>query len=181
MSSQWPSLSPLLSMSLSRHVDPNVRHVDPLRGPAAHLSPSVSLPLSRPLRYVVVPDSLGAGWARGAKSSAVVESIDLMVTLADLAGLPLPKQALGGETLRPMLLAAGTAELAVVAPRKKNWALSQWPRRPSCTTHHNCIDGHDDPFKLIPDQVRWGLRAAMYRYSPPWDTHGGLGVGALEM
>ena len=120
---------------------------------------SLSHALSLSLRYVVVPDSLGAGWARGVKSSTVVESIDLMVTLADLAGLQLPKQALGGETLRPLLLAAGSAELAAVTPRRKNWALSQWPRRPSCTTHHNCIDGHDDPFKLIPDQVR-GLRTA---------------------
>ena len=42
--------------------------------------------------------------ARGHVETSVVESVDLMVTLADLAGLPLPKQALGGETLRPLLL-----------------------------------------------------------------------------
>ena len=36
-----------------------------------------------------------------------------MVTLADLAGIPLPKQALGGETLRPLLLTAEGLEVEV--------------------------------------------------------------------
>lgn len=43
-------------------------------------------------RYVRVPPSLGEGWARGAVSAAVVESVDLFPTLTDLAGLPNPKQ-----------------------------------------------------------------------------------------
>ena len=33
------------------------------------------------------------------------------------------------------LAASGTA------PRRKTWALSQWPRRPSCTVRHGCEDG----------------------------------------
>ena len=36
-----------------------------------------------------------------------------MVTLADLANLPLPKQALGGESLRPLLLTADGLEMEV--------------------------------------------------------------------
>jgi hypothetical protein len=36
-----------------------------------------------------------------------------MVTLADLSGLPLPKQALGGESLRPLLLTAEGLEVEV--------------------------------------------------------------------
>ena len=36
-----------------------------------------------------------------------------MVTLADMAGLPLPKQALGGESLRPLLLTAEGLEAEV--------------------------------------------------------------------
>ena len=51
--------------------------------------------------------------ARGHVETTVVESIDLMVTLADMAGLPLPKQALGGESLRPLLLTAEGLEAEV--------------------------------------------------------------------
>ena len=37
--------------------------------------------------FVVAPDSLSDNWARGHVQTTVVESVDLMVTLADLAGL----------------------------------------------------------------------------------------------
>ena len=47
--------------------------------------------------WVVVPPSLGDHWARGVVQPAVVESLDLYVTIADLAGIPLPKMALGAE------------------------------------------------------------------------------------
>ena len=76
---------------------------------------------------------------------------------------------------------AGAAVAA--AGRKKTWAISQWPRRPSCVTHHNCLDGHGDPFAYSPDQAVMGytLRVDGWRYTawfqfnwtstePIWDT-----------
>ncbi len=52
--------------------------------------------------YVRVPDSLGGSGSgigggavrRGVRETAIVESVDLMPTLADLAGLHLPPQVL---------------------------------------------------------------------------------------
>jgi hypothetical protein len=123
-------------------------------------------------------------------------------TIADLAGIALPRMLFGGESLRPLLLAsaaepeihrktamqqAGESTLAsaswssttppmtslagvrhqhVVPPgRAKGWALSQWPRRPSCLTSHGCLDGHGDPFAWEPDQAVMGytLRVDGYR------------------
>lgn len=106
--------------------------------------------------YVIAPPSLPAEegkWLRGVRVKTPVESVDLFVTLADLAGLPLPRQALGGETLRPLLLPKGA-----VAPRKKAWALSQWARRPSCTRSHGCLDGHGNPWQFEPDQAIMGYK-----------------------
>ena len=148
--------------------------------------------------YVMVGEGVGGGgWRAGAVEPAVVESIDLMVTIADrapaalsstahcvpcspppppppparstrrraVAGIPLPHQALGGETLRPFLVApapaaAAAAAVAVVAaPRKKAWALSQWPRRPSCTVNHGCLDGHGSLSHCRPLPLTWTLAA----------------------
>jgi hypothetical protein len=88
-----------------------------------------------------------------------------MVTLADLAGLPLPKQALAGESMRPLLLTAKGIEVEDIAPRKKTWALSQWPRRPSCTVNHGCEDGHGNPYEKIPDQAIMGYRIRTGRWA----------------
>jgi hypothetical protein len=244
--------------------------------------------------YVRVPDSLSGGGGgggggsgngnasvnvgvarRGARETAIVESVDLMPTLADLAGLQLPPQvtaaafvgdaeratveprppslcrrrrrrtqcalavvrvaspalpffsrifcfrlgcvlccfffsppcrnrttqAIAGETLRPFLFvpAAGesaannnrsdsaaaaaaapavAAAAAAAAPRQlattaagapaarnKTYALSQWPRRPSCTTSRGCTDGHGDPSVPDPDVAIMGyaLRVDQWR------------------
>mmetsp|Transcript_3734 Transcript_3734/g.11719 ORF Transcript_3734/g.11719 Transcript_3734/m.11719 type:complete len:192 (-) Transcript_3734:147-722(-) len=111
--------------------------------------------------YVRVPQSISGNWVAGIKSEAVVESLDLYATLADLAGLPPPAQPLGGESLRPLLTAAPGP------PRNKTWALSQWPRRPSCVTHHSCTDGHGNPYEFLPDQAIMGykLRVADWAYT----------------
>merc|ERR1712190_629520 len=110
--------------------------------------------------YVVVPPSLGEEWARGARVSTVVESVDLMVTLADLARLPLPAQALAGESMRPLLQTKPSVK------RNKTYALSQFPRRPSCVSNHGCLDGHGDPYAFSPDQAVMGykLRVAQWAY-----------------
>jgi hypothetical protein len=54
---------------------------------------------------------------------------------------------------------------AIPQGRAKGWALSQWPRRPSCLTSHGCLDGHGDPFAWEPDQAVMGytLRVDGYR------------------
>jgi hypothetical protein len=82
--------------------------------------------------FVVVPDTVApravaARWARGAVVATVVESIDLYLTLADLAGLALPREAFGGESLRALLVekSAATNVSATAAVRTKTWALSQ--------------------------------------------------------
>jgi len=60
--------------------------------------------------------------------------------------------------------------------RVKDWALSQWPRRPSCMTHHSCLDGHGDPYTFTPDQAVMGytLRVNAWRYTAwfqfDWDS-----------
>ena len=115
--------------------------------------------------YVRIPASLGPGWRRGVRSRAIVESVDLYPTLADLAGIGLPPgQRLGGETLRPLLRTTetgrgGSGHAAAPSPvRNKTWALSQWPRRPSCTQRHGCVDGHGDPYSFDPDQAIMGYK-----------------------
>ena len=94
--------------------------------------------------FVVPPK--GDGWARNVTSDAIVESVDLFPTIASLAGLDLPDgQSLGGESLVPFLR---KQEHGAAPPQQaRPWALSQWPRRPSCTHHFGCIDGHGDPSK----------------------------------
>ena len=118
--------------------------------------------LATRIPMIVVPPKalLGTGWFRGRREPTIVESIDLYPTLADLAGLPLPKQAFAGETLRPLLGGTGT--------RKKTWALSQWPRRPSCTTAHACIDGHDDPWRAKPDVAVMGYKLRTDEWAYIW-------------
>ena len=68
-------------------------------------------------------------------------------------------QALGGESLRSLLHGDGSG-------RKKDWALTQWPRRPSCTTRHGCPDGAGNPYEPSPDQALMGykLRTARWAY-----------------
>lgn len=78
---------------------------------------------------------------------------------------PLPKQALGGESMRSLLLTGKGMELESPAPRKKTWALSQWPRRPSCTVNHGCEDGHGNPYEKIPDQAIMGYRIRTDRWA----------------
>ena len=102
----------------------------------------------------------GLAWNNGVISKIIVESVDLMITLADLAGIPLPAEQFGGESLRPLLLAGATAlssssssDVDGVAPRKKTWAMSQWPRRPSCVSTHGCTDGHGNPYEPANDQA----------------------------
>lgn len=113
--------------------------------------------------YVRVPKSLTGNWARGVKSNGIVESVDLFATLIDLAGLVPPNQPLAGESLRPLLLVNSEGvDIDGVAPmagvRNKTWALSQWPRRPSCVTHHACTDGHGNPYEMLPDQAIMGYK-----------------------
>jgi hypothetical protein len=105
----------------------------------------------------VVPPLGASGWRRGVRVSTPVEAVDLMPTLADLAGLPMPKLAYGGESLRA-LIAAPSPSAPPPPPRQKTWALMQWPRRPSCTTQHSCPDGGGDPFDLLPDAAVMGYR-----------------------
>lgn len=103
----------------------------------------------------VVPPRGAAGWARGRRVKTPVEAVDLLPTLAELAGLRLPTQAYAGESLRPLLQSTPPG-----APggRNKTWALTQWPRRPSCTTAHHCLDGGGDPYDATPDQAVMGYR-----------------------
>jgi hypothetical protein len=81
------------------------------------------------------------------------------------AGLSLPAQALGGESMRPLLLAAAQQDDDAPLVRKKTWALSQWPRRPSCTVG-GCEDGHGNPYEYLPDQAVMGykLRTESWAY-----------------
>lgn len=125
--------------------------------------------------YVVVPEGLhGGAWHRGTQSGTVVESVDLYITLADLAGVPLPAQALGGESLRPLL------EITSVRPRKKSYALSQWPRDRSCAYTHGCIDGHGNPWNITSPEGRavmgYRLRTDRWAYvcwfSFDWGVNG---------
>ena len=57
--------------------------------------------------YVVVPPGPSApgtnAWARGVRQPSIAESVDLCLRLCDLASLPLPNMALGGESLRALL------------------------------------------------------------------------------
>jgi len=110
--------------------------------------------------YVVVPPSLGEGWARGVRVDTPVEAVDLLPTLADLAGIPLPTQALAGESMRPLLQTKPSMQ------RNKTYALSQFPRRPSCVTKHGCMDGGGNPYDFSPDQAVMGykLRTAEWAY-----------------
>lgn len=93
--------------------------------------------------YISLPSSLGSSWGRGVVSSTPVESVDLYPTLADLAGLPMPKMHLGGESMRGLL----SGQHGNSAVRNKTWALSQWPRHPSCATQHQCADGSGNPWQ----------------------------------
>eukprot|EP00041_Stephanoeca_diplocostata_P007512 m.106649 g.106649 ORF g.106649 m.106649 type:complete len:467 (+) comp16913_c0_seq2:849-2249(+) len=93
-------------------------------------------PLGSAVPHSLIAKSADSGWRRGVTTDAIVESVDLYVTLADLAGLPLPKgQPLSGETLRPLLASASDAEGSVpTSSRNKTWALSQVPSlRIRCT------------------------------------------------
>lgn len=111
--------------------------------------------------YVRVPPSLdGGGWRRGVKEHTVVESVDLYPTLADLAGLKLPPQRLGGESLRPLLRNEMAGEARYAGMRGKDWALTQWPRRAECTTRHGCADGQGNPWQPTED----GQSAALMGY-----------------
>lgn len=58
--------------------------------------------------------------ANGTKSNSLVEFVDIYPTLADLAGLPVPK-TLEGVSLKPLLTGAAT--------KVKDTAFSQFPRR----------------------------------------------------
>ena len=125
--------------------------------------------------FVVVPELLQKSRGnirRGVTETTVVESIDLMPTLADLASIPLPRQVLGGETLTSLLFEENKTQESGhawtnVQTRQKTYALSQWPRRPSCATSHTCVDGHDDPFRPEPDVALMGytLRTDDWRYT----------------
>ena len=113
--------------------------------------------------YVVVPPSIKGNWAHGLIQPSIVESIDLYVTLADLAGLALPGQALGGETMRPLL--QKSVDTISKPGREKTWALTQWPRRPSCTWNHGCEDGHGNPYEATPDQAIMGYKLRTERWA----------------
>eukprot|EP00045_Choanoeca_perplexa_P008852 m.83058 g.83058 ORF g.83058 m.83058 type:complete len:594 (+) comp14645_c0_seq2:3-1784(+) len=104
-------------------------------------------------------------------SDTLAESVDLYPTLVELAGLQLPpKQNFGGRSLVPALEGHPMTDT-------HNYAISQWPRRPSCTTAHGCVDGHGDPFAFDPDQavMSYSLRTPEYRYSVwfnyTWETY----------
>eukprot|EP00056_Hartaetosiga_gracilis_P012986 m.210314 g.210314 ORF g.210314 m.210314 type:complete len:507 (+) comp13779_c2_seq37:810-2330(+) len=70
----------------------------------------------------------------GAKTSALAELVDLYPTLADLAGVPLPKENEGGEYL-------GGVSLKPIfedpSSKVKDVALSQFPRCWQNNTHHS--------------------------------------------
>jgi len=111
--------------------------------------------------YVSVPSSLGT-FARGVVETTPVESLDLFPTLAQLADLELPPMALGGESLVALLSGPKTV------PRKKTWALSQWPRRPSCTTSHQCMDGGGNPWHSNAGDgslMGYTIRDELWRYT----------------
>ena len=117
---------------------------------------------------------------RGAVSSSIVETIDLLPTLADLAGLALPAGQLSpGQSLAPVLLKApppgagggGAAGAGAAAALPKAYALSQWPRRRSCLHKHSCTDGHGDPSSPAADTALMGytLRTDEWRYTAWFD------------
>jgi hypothetical protein len=94
-----------------------------------------------------------------------------------------PGQLVAGESMKSLLLLPSTdtetnehssgtkavehsgAMHGAVQARKKHWALSQWPRRPSCTTKPNCIDGHGDPFAPEDDQVSTAVACVYSEHS----------------
>jgi len=116
--------------------------------------------------FVSVPASLG-DFGRNVSSVAVAESVDLFPTLAELAGIESKvTQELAGESLVPLLR-------TTPGSLNKTFALSQWPRRPSCVDHHGCEDGHGDPSAMQPDAAVMGYtyRTAEWRYGAwfPYD------------
>jgi len=116
----------------------------------------------RSLRIPLLIAVPGKNSRKNVTESQIVESIDLYPTLADLAGISLPEgQQLNGESLVGLLSHQGHP-----LRERKNWALSQWPRRPSCIQVHKCIDGHNDPSAFLPDQAVMGysLRVENWRY-----------------
>lgn len=113
--------------------------------------------------FVSAPPSLGP-FSRNVTSQVPVESIDLFPTLVSLAGIEAKvAQQMAGESLEPLLRPPGARG---VGGRSKVYALSQWPRRPSCINHNSCTDGHGDPFQPDPDVAIMGYtyRDAEYRY-----------------
>ena len=114
--------------------------------------------------YISPPNSLTSTWGRGVVSSTPVESLDLYPTLVELAGLPMPKMHLGGESMSSLL----TVESDQGSLRNKTWALSQWPRHPSCTTQHHCVDGSGNPWEGSEDDASlmgYTLRTERWRYT----------------
>jgi hypothetical protein len=56
------------------------------------LNSAIPLLFSTASRFISVPPSLGPGYLQNHDSHAIVESIDLYPTLADLSGLVLPSE-----------------------------------------------------------------------------------------
>ena len=118
-------------------------------------------------------------WKRNSiVNDAIVESLDIYPTLIDLADLPLPSsskhlyqraQTLAGESFRTLLLKddddRDEEKKSEVSKRQKTWALSQWPRRPSCVYNHQCLDGSGNPFDFEPDQANMGYRLRTLSWS----------------
>ena len=109
---------------------------------------------------------------RGAVVSDIAESIDLLPTIADLAGLPLPAGQLSpGQSLAPVLrptTARAAASVDASAPLlEKRFAMAQWARRRSCLHAYSCLDGHGDPSSPVNDTALMGytLRTDQWRYT----------------
>jgi iduronate 2-sulfatase len=122
---------------------------------------------------VRVPFIISVPWLstqQGVHSSALVELIDIMPTLADLAGVSVPG-ALPGDAAQPP---EGTSLLPLLqdpTTTVKDYAFSQYPRKPKegqPDWESNGID-HDDPSLFI--YMGYSVRSDDWRYTEwrVWD------------
>jgi hypothetical protein len=120
-----------------------------------------------------VPLMVRAPWLQGSAglvSSEVAELVDLMPTLAELSGVPLPPgEQLDGQSLVPAMLAGGAGRAGgSSAASSRGYALSVYPRCPADTV--NASNMWRDNDCLLVERSRFfamavSLRTGDYRYT----------------